>query len=766
MMLIKRVLFPILWFVLANTGFGQTTPALKPVTNAKTFQIRERALLILDQDLYLAGERINFFALTYDAALRIPVDLSSVLYVELFGQENNVVNSEKILLKHGQGVNYITIPRQLRTGYYYIRAYTNYMKNFGPGSFFMQRIKVVNPFFEISYANNGLSTDTGELKPGVSAEGGKMLLGIKNKIGFYSSNPVRILARLYKNDSVIAESETKDGFGNFVFIPDTISDYRIEAVTPGSKKTVVKIANFARSGVICRLDSVKKHRAYLKVISSNYDKFPLSVYVRNNGILYAYDEKLDRTDTSLEMNLPDGLNNVVVRNSEDKVVTSRMVYIKHSTGIEISAAVDQPEASSGDSVFIRISSNSKDSILFLVSLNLGDSITIPGLSGSIESSLFAASLATMTNTFDASELSDIYSRIKNINDYLLKFQSDEKTGSVLNKITFLPETDNDIITGSISSADRHDTIAGKTIYQAFVDSVSCVNHNKTDKLGRFVFALPLQNEGSELVLTVVDTTGNYRIKLDDEFYPNFLKINKEDYYPDSSLREVIKARMLNLQVDDAYSGLQEHGTVSGKRLPFYGYPDAEYQFRKYINMPDLGDFVFEIVKEATIIKKGKYMDINMLSSFGPDGTKLHPLIILDGIPLLKTDNVARIPTRDLKTLRILSTRFYFGTEVYSGVVDITSNTGSFDLTEMDKNSLRSLFSPVFSSSENYLVDDPQVPRYISGLYFNKMYTASGNLMIRLKLPDNKGNYSLSIFGITDGGEWGTFTKPNVLSINH
>ena len=75
----------------------QDESGLTSLTRTMDFQVQERVLLIIDQDFYLVGETINFFAVTLDAGLQIPIAFSSILYVELYDQDNKVIASKKVL---------------------------------------------------------------------------------------------------------------------------------------------------------------------------------------------------------------------------------------------------------------------------------------------------------------------------------------------------------------------------------------------------------------------------------------------------------------------------------------------------------------------------------------------------------------------------------------------------------------------------------------------------------------------------------------------
>ena len=743
----------------------QTQPDLKLITRKEDYTIQERVLLTMDQDLYLAGEQVNFCALTFDAALHMPIEFSSILYVELFNQDNNVISTKKIHLNKGECVNNLIVPRKLETGYYYVRAYTNYMKNFGPDVFFTKKIKIINPFSRINYQDN--TNDIPEqIKLNISAEGGKIIYGVQNKIAIQVTKlNDNIPVTLYKNDSVIAKVTTKFGVGIFNFNPTINNRYKIEATLLNKEKRVVELNDFVQSGVICKLDSVHKSIACLKVITKDFDKYPITLFVENNTILYEYSKTIIKPEVLLNIELPPGLNKIVLKNNNQEEVSERLIYIKPKTKFAITASLNKPKALPGDSVILNIKSDMNDSIHYVVALNLGNQHTSPALNELMESTFHSYPIASLTGDHSFNELQQNYDNSVILNDYLLKFKNTGTTNSTLKNINYLPEISQDIVTGNIKKLSDRSLAANKNIYLSFVDSTCWINRCKTDKSGKFTATLPIDYQGNNLIITIKDTVDNYIIKLDDEFYPDFLKIVKENYFPDPSLKNMIESRMLNLQVTDAYSELHKSTKIPHPTLRFYGYPDSEYKFKTYL-VPNLEEFISEVVRKAIIVKKGKRVEIKLFNKTEKNNIiGDHPLIIFDGIPLFKTDNITSIPADKLESIRIVSGKFFFGTETFDGIVDITSNTKSFDLVEMDKNSTRVLFSPVITTTDNYQQLNSRIPDYKSDLYFKNIESATGNENIVIQLPQNTGNYSLSVVGYTKTGECGSISIPDILTIS-
>ena len=108
---------------------------------------KEHVSLQLDRNVCLAGETIWFKAWCFlDGQLE--QEMSKVLYVEIFDESQEAIVQEKYLLTDNKAAGAIRIPEDVASKYYFVRAYTRYMRNFSSADFHYQQIIIVNPFIE------------------------------------------------------------------------------------------------------------------------------------------------------------------------------------------------------------------------------------------------------------------------------------------------------------------------------------------------------------------------------------------------------------------------------------------------------------------------------------------------------------------------------------------------------------------------------------------------------------------------------------------
>jgi hypothetical protein len=104
--------------------------------------LAEKIYLQLDGKVYTTDKTIWFKAIVTNASNHTPTKLSGVLYVELIGPDEKVIEKKLVKLEKGIGVGFFDLNQNYSEGTYLIRAYTEWDRNFGTDFFFKEYIKV------------------------------------------------------------------------------------------------------------------------------------------------------------------------------------------------------------------------------------------------------------------------------------------------------------------------------------------------------------------------------------------------------------------------------------------------------------------------------------------------------------------------------------------------------------------------------------------------------------------------------------------------
>ncbi len=187
----------------------------------------QKIYLHLDKTSYKAGQTIWFKAYLLDGINHIPDKRKANIYVELINSDSKVMAMRLLLAEDGYSTGDIQLPSNLPDGNYILRAYTNWMRNFGEESFFTRYLYIENPEYEDVIPrmdvlrnrrfNRRIDRMSSNYDIAFFPEGGNLIAGTTNRVAF------RVFDELGGGHK--AEGEIVDRSGNIVA--------NIETETPG-----------------------------------------------------------------------------------------------------------------------------------------------------------------------------------------------------------------------------------------------------------------------------------------------------------------------------------------------------------------------------------------------------------------------------------------------------------------------------------------------------------------------------------------------------
>lgn len=159
-MKLKRFIFiPLLFLAVGFAGFiarQDDNPLKKILTQLQKLTDNyptEKVYLQLDKPYYAIGDVIYFKAYTTIGSKHQPSGLSKILYVDLINDRDSVKQSLRLPLAAGMSWGDFALADTLHEGNYRIRAYTQYMRNFGEDYFFDKTISIGNAISNTVFTN-------------------------------------------------------------------------------------------------------------------------------------------------------------------------------------------------------------------------------------------------------------------------------------------------------------------------------------------------------------------------------------------------------------------------------------------------------------------------------------------------------------------------------------------------------------------------------------------------------------------------------------
>ena len=214
----------------ANAAADPSAGPAKDLASYHRLHLEEKLYVHTDKDFYLSGEICWFKIYVVDATSHRPLDLSKVAYLEFLDKDNKPILQVKAGLAHGHGDGSVYLPLTLRSGNYKLRAYTNWMKNYGADWFFEKIITIVNT--RRSAELHGPDTTRPTYPVAFFPEGGNLVENIPTKIGFRITDqygrgiPCTGVVTEDDEDTVARFEPHKFGIGSFLLTPRSGHHYR------------------------------------------------------------------------------------------------------------------------------------------------------------------------------------------------------------------------------------------------------------------------------------------------------------------------------------------------------------------------------------------------------------------------------------------------------------------------------------------------------------------------------------------------------------
>jgi len=337
---------------------------LKPVVLLHEFNSKfphQKVYLQTDKQQYIAGEAIWIKAYLVSASTHVPDTQTTNIYVEFINASNELVNFLILPVENGFSQGTIQIPDSIPSGNYQLKAYTNWMANFGDQFLFEKDITIHTPNEEnfVSRStvrrnrrfNKALAEKKSEMQFGFFPEGGHLVAGLENRIGFMAANAqgTGVDAQGSVSDSrgnvVVQFATVHRGKGLFSFTPVAGETYQAQIVFNDGQPIQLALPKIQTQGYLLRV--VPNPDTILVEVRANFDPLQLNIspnillvgHSRGN-IRYVEEAKLNQGVFQAKVpanTFSDGIAHFTLFGPMATPVAERLIFIRH-------VAKDHPEA--------------------------------------------------------------------------------------------------------------------------------------------------------------------------------------------------------------------------------------------------------------------------------------------------------------------------------------------------------------------------------------------------------------------------------------
>jgi hypothetical protein len=770
----------------AQEAFHATdaTPAAleKGMDQYRLQHLQEKLFVHTDKEFYLAGEICWFKLYNVDASFHHPLDISKVAYLEWLDKNNKPVLQAKVGLRRGHGDGSLYLPMTLRSGNYKLRAYTNWMKNYGADWFFEKTITVVNArkSAEVPVAEPALQYDL-VLFP----EGGNLVENMACKIAFRATDQyghgVECTGMVTEDDedTITRFQPLRFGIGSFVLTPRPGHRYR-STIRLADGTAISKLLPVAyKEGTVMHVSREGNDRIRVDVQSTVTSGSPADskIYLiahTRQSVKLAEAAIIREGKASFligRSSLGEGISHLTVFNMAKQPVCERLVFTYPSHRLKMTMNTDQDSYATRKKINLQVSSAGADDKAPMAdcSLSVYRLDSLQGMPAAhIESYLWLSSdlkgkIESPDYYFDHPEDEEAMDNLM-ISHGWRRFRWDEVLHPANPSFEFPPEYNGAIISGRIVDARTGATAKGMQGYFSVPGTRTQFSSAICDETGRVKFEMKDFYGSREVIVQtnpLIDSP--FRVDITPAFLESYTDVSLPPFIPPLGYSETLMDKSVAMQALNRYAGEKLkafHFPAAADTSVFYYKPDYTYPLDDYTRFTTMEEVMREYVVLMLVKRNRSHFHLPLFNLSTNEFFDVDPLILVDGVPVFNIDKLMVLDPLKIRKLDMLHRRYFLGGTDYSGIMNWITYKGDLGGYILDPNATvldyeglelqREFYSPSYETEEKAT---SHLPDFRNVLYWSPVIPmdAQGKGALSFYSSDIPGHYVAVLEGLAPDG---------------
>jgi hypothetical protein len=778
---VRYLITILLIYFQASTYAQQSTfdTLIKKFDHHRENILHEKIYTHLDRNFYLTGESLWFNIYCVDGSLHKPIDVSKVAYVEILDRNNISVLNAKVRLKNGTGEGSIFIPASIGSDHYTFRAYTQWMKNFSPDFFYHEQITIVNPFIKPNAVSERQVTSGNTYTVNFFPEGGKLVSGIKSKVGFQvidsKGNGAACKGALVNenSDTVATFSTLANGLGSFDYKPQ--GNVRAVITDNFNRVSTHKFPTMEVEGLVMSVKDSGEHiRTEVRYNDKNLTGSYIFLLVHARNVNAHAEVTRLRTGTAVfnidKQKLPEGISHFTLFSEEMQPICERLFFKYPSeSALTINARTEQQQYADRKKCRLNLTTSTSKGA---ASANLSIAVyKLDSLSTQKERNIlqYLWFESDLTGNVESPEFyfSD-NSNAKAAMDNLMLTHGWRRFSwnKILNKkqeIKYVPEHRGHIIHGVVTDTDNK-PVPGAITYLASPDKIVRIYPSISNSKGEVFFEAPDFIGTRQIIAQTSDTT--YKVEVMKPFFSQFKNTSLPVFWLDASKENALVERTVAMQVQDIYveNIRNNYSAPNIDTLAFFGKADETYYLDQYTRFPVMEEVMREYVPGVLVRKRKDGFHFIVLDNLHKSVLAGDPLILLDGVPIFDADKIMALDPRKVRKLEVMTRPYYLGPVRLNGIVSYTTYEGNLDGFRLSPNQVlidyeglqlkREFLKPQHEGTDK---QQGRIPDQRTLLFWepNASTDSNGKLQLEFFTSDIEGRYVVVVEGITNDGKAGS-----------
>ncbi len=298
---------------------------------------RETLYTHINKTTFLVGEHIWFKTYVHDRHADYKSVRTTNINVSLFNSSGDLVDSGLWYASSGSAEGQIYLDSTFKSGRYYLKSSTNWMRNFNESDAFIQSIDIIG-------------TNEKESKPDISKEsldiqilpeGGHIVSNTSNVIGLKVLNvngqgeQVSVIVSDDQGNEITKFDTNQFGIGKFLLIPESDMTYALDVIQKNGITITKKVGDIKDFGITIQANNLGSENLILTLHTNqntleqiSEKKFDLLIHKngRSKSTSFSFNSKNEVVIVIPKSNLFRDLNIITVFNEEGDPLVERMIF--------------------------------------------------------------------------------------------------------------------------------------------------------------------------------------------------------------------------------------------------------------------------------------------------------------------------------------------------------------------------------------------------------------------------------------------------------
>ena len=767
-----------------NTTTAQEATLTKAVDEYRRAHLQEKLFVHTDKEFYLAGEICWFKLYDVDAGTHRPLDISKVAYLEWLDTSNKPILQAKIGLRKGHGDGSLYLPLTLRSGNYKLRAYTNWMKNYGADWFFEKTIEVVNAR---KSAEAPLVIPPLQVSVAFFPEGGNLVENITSKIAFMATDQygrgVECTGVVTQDDedTLTRFKPLRFGIGSFVLTPRPGHRYRstirladgtaISKLLPPAYKEGMVMHVFKEDGDHIRVEvqsavasgsaeEADNLNVYLIAHTRRSVKLSQVAVLKEGKASFLVDKQI----------LGDGISHLTIFNSAKQPLCERLVFKTPSHHSTVTMKADMDSYATRKKINLQVSLTGPDNKPLEADCSLAV-YRLDSLQG-MPATRFGSYLWLTSDLKGKIESPDYYfdhPEDEEAMDNLMishgwrRFRWEEVLHPGNPSFEYPPEYNGAIISGRVLDARTGKTEKRVQAYFSVPGTRTQFSSSISDDEGRVKFEMKdFYGSREVIVQTNPFRDSAFRVDISNPFLETYTNVPLSPFSPPPTDSGALTDKSVAMQALNRYAGeklKQFHFPVADTGV-FYYKPDYSYILDDYVRFTTMEEVMREYVVLMLVKKKGEHFHLPLFDVANNRFFEVDPLVLVDGVPVFDIDKLMVMDPLKIRKLDMLHRKYFLGGTDYNGIMNWSTYKGDLGgyvldptATVIDYEGLelqREFYSPSYATEQDAA---SHLPDFRNVLYWSPVLATDGQGRSTQSFysSDVPGHYVVVLEGLTPDG---------------